>query len=150
MEKDKGAAGRRGSGVQAFLTEARGDAARLRRGADEGAQDPCMIAGVGGDGTVNEVLDGLHLSRTGNAWLYPGGRGQRPGRGLKLPRQPRPLSAKGAGAKYPTGCLDYGDRLLRGRTSGASPAFVVSCGIGLDAAVCHESLYTSPAAGLSA
>lgn len=88
---------------------------------------------LGGDGTVNEVINGIvHLSRTTLGYI-PIGSSNDFARGLRLPKDPllaleRILSPASA-RPVRIGCV---------RCGGKDRRFAVSTGIGFDAAVCHQ------------
>ena len=48
---------------EVYLTQMSGDAARFASQLRENSREPCVIVAVGGDGTVNEILNGLSLDR---------------------------------------------------------------------------------------
>lgn len=123
---------------QAFLTAARGDAARFAAELTKDRQDPCTIVAVGGDGTVNEVLNGLHLSSKVSMGYIPAGSGNDLARGLGLPRSKTRCLKRLLEPQY-TCSLDYGIVSYEAGQP-VHRRFAVSCGIGLDAAVCHDLL----------
>ena len=72
------------------MTEARGKEmpAVLQRSFPETADSRGTIVIVGGDGTVNEVINGLSFSSRITVGYIPMGMGNDLSRGLKLPRSP--------------------------------------------------------------
>lgn len=130
---------------RSFLTEKPGDARRFARGLTEGCRDSTVIVAVGGDGTVNEILDGLSFCGSVTLGYIPAGLGNDLARSLKLPKNPIRCLKKILYPKYyklmDYGVLSYGDGEISHRR------FMVSAGIGVDAAVCHDLLY-SKAKGL--
>lgn len=94
---------------------------------------PCTIIAVGGDGTANEVIDGLTDYESIHFGYIPTGSGNDLARGLSLPTEPSEVL----------------DALLNKQniqpvnvgtitTDGLTRHFIVSSGLGFDAAVCHE------------
>ncbi|MDO4268838.1 MAG: diacylglycerol kinase family lipid kinase [Eubacteriales bacterium] len=132
---------RAGIPYRAYLTEGRGDAARYAAEITGCCKEPCTVVAVGGDGTANEVLNGLSVCDSVTCGLIPTGSGNDLARGLKLPCRPG-------------GCLkrilkprrilniDYGI-LSYEMGQPVHRRFVVSSGIGLDAAICHSLLDTA-------
>lgn len=116
---------------QVFFTEYHGHATELSRKLST-EHAPCTIIAMGGDGTANEVVDGLR-NYTGIRFGYiPTGSGNDLARGLKLPADP----------KEALGAILNPKRLLQlnvgeSRFDGRTRRFIVSSGIGFDAAVCH-------------
>jgi diacylglycerol kinase family enzyme len=106
-------------------TKRQGHATHVARGAAHEGVD--LVVVLGGDGTVNEVVQGLALSHTPLAVL-PGGGANIFARGLGMPNDP--IEATGwlidrldhAPTRIPLGRLD--DRW-----------FVSNCGVGFDAAI---------------
>lgn len=128
---------RRGILYRAFRTEYPGHAKKLAEAISR--KDPhAVIAAVGGDGTVHEILSGLVNLDTVTFGLIPAGSGNDFARGMGIPA--KPLDALSA-------ILDPAEimRMDVGKTDAGR--FGVSCGIGLDAAVCHRAL-TSPVKGV--
>lgn len=129
------------SGVeyQAFLTEKPGDARVFARKLTEGCRESTIIIAVGGDGTVNEILDGLFFCGSVTLGYIPAGSGNDLARSLKLPKSPVRCLKKILHPKYyklmDYGVLSYGEDEISHRR------FMVSAGIGMDAAVCHNLLY---------
>lgn len=125
---------------RAFLTEHPGHAAEYAEQLTRGCKEPRLIVIVGGDGTVNEVLDGLCFCGTVTLGYIPAGSGNDLARSLKLPKSLRKCLKKILHPKYyklmDYGVLTYGDDIVKHRR------FVVSAGMGLDAAVCHNLLYS--------
>jgi len=125
---------------QAFLTEKPGDARRFARELTEGCRESSVIIGVGGDGTVNEILDGISFCGSITMGYIPAGSGNDLARSLRLPKNPIRCLKKILHPKYyklmDYGVLSYGDEEISHRR------FLVSAGIGMDAAVCHSILYS--------
>ena len=96
------------------------------------------IVVIGGDGTINEVLSGLHLSGHVVLGCIPTGSGNDFAKGLQLPTNPME-ALDNILYGHNTSSIDLGVIKSNGRTS----RFGISAGIGLDAAICHEAL-TSP------
>ncbi|SFA78771.1 lipid kinase, YegS/Rv2252/BmrU family [Acetitomaculum ruminis DSM 5522] len=96
---------------------------------------PKIIVVVGGDGTINEVINGIINVKSVTLGYIPAGSSNDLARYLKLPREPLEALNLILNPKYFT-LLDIG-RVSYGTSS---RRFLVSCGIGLDAGVCHEAL----------
>ncbi|MEG1145475.1 MAG: diacylglycerol kinase family protein [Clostridium sp.] len=124
----------------ACMTEYQGHATEYAEELTRGCKDPRIIVVVGGDGTFNEVLDGLCFCGTVTLGYIPAGSGNDLARSLKLPKSAKKCLKKILHPKYHKlldyGVLTYGDDVIRHRR------FIVSAGIGLDAAVCHNLLYS--------
>jgi diacylglycerol kinase (ATP) len=123
--------------VESFHTAERGDATRLARQAADAGYD--VAVAVGGDGTVNEVVNGLAGSATalgvipaGTANVYAVDVGIPPWNPL------RPSAVKDAAEIIHTGqrrLIDLG-RVHLG--DGQQRYFLMWCGVGLDAAISKE------------
>lgn len=130
------------SGVeyQAFLTEKPGDATAFASDLTAGCKNSTIIIAVGGDGTVNEILDGLSFCGSITLGYIPAGSGNDLARSLKLPKNPIKCLKKILHPKYyklmDYGVLSYGEGEIFHRR------FMVSAGIGMDAAVCHNILHS--------
>ena len=93
---------------------------------------------LGGDGTVNEALQGMDDPRRVILGYIPTGSSNDLARDLKIPKDP--LEALDLILRFERirpmdlGVLSYGD--------GEKRLFAVSCGIGFDAAVCEEAMHS--------
>ena len=95
---------------------------------------PKIIIVLGGDGTLNEVLNGLSFSAVFTLGYIPSGSGNDFARSLKLPRNPEKALEHILNPKYQR-FLDYGI-LSYGKNEELHRRFCVSSGIGYDASVC--------------
>lgn len=121
---------------QVLFTDGAGSAVRLARAVTSGDEELVLVA-VGGDGTANEVLNGI-CDFTHTIFGYvPTGSGNDLARALQLPADPEeavklllhPEAVRHVNVGYVT-------------SGSASRRFLVSSGIGFDAAVCHEALHS--------
>jgi diacylglycerol kinase (ATP) len=117
---------RRNSRLDAIhVTRACGEAMEVARKAAKDGFNP--VVAVGGDGTINEVANGIYGSGTTLAVL-PGGSGNGLARHFKIPfNLRRALEVLSAGKTQAVDVGWCGDRL-----------FLVTCGVGLDALVAFE------------
>ena len=124
---------------ECYKTEKPGDARTFARELTEGIKEPRIIVAVGGDGTVNEILDGLCFCGPVTFGYVPAGSGNDLARSLRLPKSPKKCLKKILYPKYHKqldyGVVSYGDDIISHRR------FCVSAGIGMDAEVCHNVLY---------
>ncbi len=123
-----------------YKTEKPGDAKIFARELTEGIKEPRIIVAVGGDGTVNEILDGLCFCGPITFGYIPTGSGNDLARSLRLSKNPKKCLKKILHPKYHRqldyGVVSYGEDIIDHRR------FCVSAGIGMDAAVCHNVLYS--------
>ncbi|HEY5210290.1 MAG TPA: diacylglycerol kinase family protein [Stellaceae bacterium] len=113
---------RLGCAVTLRATQARGDAEAFARAADPNAVD--LVVAAGGDGTINEIINGLARSSLPLA-LIPLGTANVLAREIGLPRAPRRIArAIASGTPLPV----Y-PGLANGRR------FVMMAGIGIDARI---------------
>lgn len=123
---------------EAYLTAGAGDAREISRELTEGNREPRVIIAVGGDGTMNEVLDGLFFCAPLTLGYIPAGSGNDLARSLKLSSNPvkglKKLLAPRHYRLLDYGVISYGSQEMSHRR------FLVSAGIGFDAAVCHDVL----------
>lgn len=118
-----------------YFTIWRGHATKLAREISVNYA-PCTIVAVGGDGTVNEVINGLENLDSILFGYIPTGSANDMARALKLSKAPteildcilNPTKIK----KVDIGMIYNPEREKR--------AFLVSAGMGFDAAVCHEAM----------
>ena len=120
------------------MTQEQGDARHLAAELTENSTKPHIIIAVGGDGTVNEILDGLSFDAQVTLGYIPTGSGNDLARSLRLPKNPVRCLKRVLNPKYYC-CLDYGI-LSYEKEAPVYRRFAVSSGIGLDAAVCHDLL----------
>jgi YegS/Rv2252/BmrU family lipid kinase len=119
---------------RAFITNSPGDATAIAEKVTSGENTgEITVVAVGGDGTANEVIDGLHISENVTMGFIPTGSGNDLAAGLKLPGTPagclkRILHPKEI-RRMDYGVLTYGEEGLRHRR------FLNSSGAGYDAAV---------------
>jgi len=118
----------RGIAVEGFATSGPNDAARLAaRVAREGARDVIVS---GGDGTINEALQGL-VGTGARLAVWPRGTANVLARELKLPfdaERAADLIARGRSSRVHVGCANM-------EMSGERRYFFLMAGIGLDAEI---------------
>lgn len=124
-------------GYSAFLTAAPGEARLKAAELTENRTDEITIIIVGGDGTVNEVLDGLSMNAKTVIGIIPSGSGNDLAKSLKIPKNTKKC-IKRIISGCPR-CIDYGV-ISYGSVENLNRRFVISSGIGFDAAVCHDLL----------
>lgn len=96
--------------------------------------EECCIVTVGGDGSVNEAVNGLeHPGRILFAHI-PAGSGNDLVRDMELPGNPEKIAEKILNGKVCRTC-DIGEVCYE--DTGRSRRFAVSCGIGFDAGICE-------------
>lgn len=121
---------------QSYLSEKSGDVTRIAKELSESAGNdvPLRVIVLGGDGTVNETLQGIRNPSRLVLGYIPTGSSNDLARDLKLPKNPVDALHLILHADTPTpmdlGYITYPD--------GEKHCFLVSCGIGYDAAVCEE------------
>lgn len=122
---------------KAFITDGQGDAIRLAReitNSDDTREKEFTLVAVGGDGTFNEVLNGLNLDSNVTLGYIPTGSGNDLARGLKLSGHVTKcidnILARKNIIEMDYGIVTYGKDEVRNRR------FAVTAGIGYDAAVC--------------
>ncbi len=120
---------------QALITEKTGDAREYASGLTERCREPRIIITVGGDGTMNEVLDGLAFGGPVTLGYIPAGSGNDLAKSLRLPRKPSRCLKRILNPRYHRlmdyGVMSYGEPMEHRR-------FLVSAGMGMDGAVCRE------------
>lgn len=121
---------------KSYLSKKAGDVTEIARkiyfSADSGT--PLYIVVLGGDGTVNEVLQGIPDPRSLVLGYIPTGSSNDFARDLKIPKNPLDalnlILFSGKQTPMDLGTLIYPDGKMR--------RFLVSSGFGYDAAVCEE------------
>lgn len=129
----------RGEGIsyRSYFSEKPGDVARLAGEITAAAAgNPLTLIILGGDGTVNEALSGMEDTSNVTLGYIPTGSSNDLARDLEIPRDPLEalelILHKGSVHTMDLGAVTYPD--------GETRPFIVSCGIGFDAAVCEEAL----------
>lgn len=123
-----------GHQVEAVLTHTRGEAIGRSRELADGGID--LIISIGGDGTLNEVVNGVYLSRNRECvavGMVAAGRGRDTARTLgSLPQAHLPELET-----FETRLVDLG---LVHDATGATRAFINGAGFGFDAAVASRAI----------
>lgn len=125
---------------RSYFTKGRNDATNIASDICNTVNGIKKIIIVGGDGTANEVINGLGDYNDVLLGYIPLGSSNDLARGLKLPNNPKEaleLILRPKNYRY----VDHGEVFTE--ESNISHRFAVSSGIGYDAAVCNEAL-TSP------
>ncbi|MBQ0059979.1 MAG: YegS/Rv2252/BmrU family lipid kinase [Lachnospiraceae bacterium] len=125
----------RGVKYRAHFSGRKGDIARM---AAELTKEPCQILVLGGDGTFNEFVQGVQDFDNTEVGFLPLGSGNDFCKGMKYPKDMDAILDRILDIDQPmkmdVGVLEYGvsaeDELKKRR-------FLISCGSGFDAAVCH-------------
>jgi len=133
-----------------FITNGPGDAVRISReitNSDDAREGEKTIVAVGGDGTFNEVLNGLNISDSITIGYIPTGSGNDLARGLGLSTNVTKCLSSILSRKNIVE-MDYGV-LTYGQNEVVHRRFAVSAGIGYDAAVCVAIDNCSVRRGLS-
>lgn len=119
---------------EVFFTQYQKHATHIIYNVTSDGEEHTIIA-LGGDGTINEVVNGIHDFTKATLGYIPIGSGNDFARGLKLPRNPRKaleqILARPCISEVNVCNLSYKAKKRR---------FVVSSGIGFDADICHESV----------
>lgn len=123
----------RGIPYQSFFTEYTGHAQKIAREICE-LSIPCILTVVGGDGTLNEVINGLADTNFTHITLgyIPTGSGNDFARGLGMTKD---LTERVQAILSPSKCISVD--IGCSKTSEASRYFLVSSGIGYDADICR-------------
>lgn len=140
---------------QVYFSEKPGDVAKETRRLSALNQKISLII-LGGDGTMNEALQGMSPLENFTVGYIPTGSSNDLARSLGIPMNPllalNLILSDGSVSLLDIGLLRYenippcADRLEQTGTS-QKRRFIVSCGIGFDAAVCAEA-QTSPLKGV--
>lgn len=118
---------------KAYFTSYRGHAVSISEKITSQAGSPVNLIAVGGDGTIQEVLTGIKDLSSVRFGYIPTGSGNDFCRSMKLPQDPaEALDIILSGHKISD--IDIPFITYKNDRS----RFAISCGIGFDAAVCHE------------
>ena len=117
---------------QCSLTRKRKDAGRIAAGITADGKQHTLVV-LGGDGTLNEVVNGIACPEQTTVGYIPIGSSNDFARGLGIPKDPGEAMKLILDPER-TQKIDIGEII----SSSGSRRFIVSGGIGFDAAVCHE------------
>ena len=125
---------------QVFVSEYRGHARKLAGEICAMDDDDICLVAVGGDGTANEVINGITDFEKVRFGVIPTGSGNDLARGLALSKDPKNgivhiLNAMKK-TREDTWCMDLGEVIF----GDEKRLFAISSGIGLDALVCKKAL----------
>lgn len=124
---------------QSYLSEKAGDVERIAREiekrTDGDEREPLRIIVLGGDGTVNEMMQGISDPSRLLLGYIPTGSSNDLARDLKIPKDPLKALHRILHSEKPTS-MDLGNVTY---SDGKTRCFFVSCGIGYDAAICEET-----------
>lgn len=124
---------------RSYMTEYKGHAAKIAADITSPqnlGNEPATIVVLGGDGTLNEVLNGLRISPNISLCYIPSGSGGDFARAMGLKKAPvkalENIISTGSFRYLDYGVVTYAD------THPVHKRFIVSSGIGYDAAVCEN------------
>lgn len=120
---------------KSYLSKKAGDVSAIAEKISHSVSNaaPLHIIVIGGDGTVNEVLQGITDPSGLILGYIPAGSGNDLARDLKLPKAP--LDALHSILHGKPTCMDLGTVTFQ---DGSTRRFLISSGMGYDAAVCEE------------
>lgn len=124
---------------RSYFSREAGDVARIANDIlSTSTEESIKIILLGGDGTVNEALQGMNDTSRVVLGYIPTGSSNDFARDLGIPTDPvealQLILHKGTAREMDLGTVIYND--------GERRRFMVSCGIGFDAAVCEEALHS--------
>lgn len=121
-----------------YFSEKPGDVIRIVRELSAGTQGELSLLILGGDGTMNEALQGMEDPSRFILGYIPTGSSNDLARDLKIPKNPSDALELILNSANPR-TMDLGTVVY---PDGETRHFAVSCGIGFDAAVCEEALHS--------
>lgn len=120
---------------KAWESKYEGHATKLAKHISELEDDDIRLIVLGGDGTMNEVLNGMSHFDKVRVGLIPTGSGNDLARGLDIPRDTKLALEKILNSQEDC-TIDLG---IVTREDGESRIFAISSGIGMDAIVCRKA-----------
>ncbi len=135
----------RGISYKAFRTEYAGHACSLAYSISSLSDKDIKLIVVGGDGTINEVINGINDLSKIKLGIIPTGSGNDFARGFNIPKNAT-MALDRILAGDEGGYVDIGRIDL---DNGNSRYFGISSGIGLDAIVCKKALHSKQKALLN-
>lgn len=139
---------KKGVSYQVCFTKKPGDVAKETKRLSASGEKISLII-LGGDGTVNEALQGMHPLENFTVGYIPTGSSNDLARDLGIPRDPllalQLILSDGSVTSMDVGLLRYENvpadaKRIRDSEPIKKRRFIVSCGIGFDAAVCAEAM----------
>ena len=119
---------------EAILTTHKGHARKVTRELTSRGE-ACKIVVLGGDGTLNEVVNGIVDFSCVTLGYIPAGSGNDFARGMKIPQNPIAALER---VLIPSRVMEMDVAVLT--RNHKKWRFAVSCGKGFDAAVCHQTM----------
>ena len=123
---------------RSYFSEKPGDVIRIVRELSARTQGELSLLILGGDGTMNEALQGMEDPSRFILGYIPTGSSNDLARDLKIPKNPSDALELILNSVNPRS-MDLGTVVY---PDGETRHFAVSCGIGFDAAVCEEALHS--------
>ena len=123
---------------KAFLLRYKGEAREIAASLSE-LHHPFTLVAVGGDGTLNEIINGLSTYEYVTLGCIPTGSGNDFVRGLKLPHDPITALHR---ILQPAHILPIKIGAVTAASDHRQASFCVSSGIGFDAAVCNGAYHS--------
>lgn len=123
---------------RSYFSEKPGDVIRIVRELSARTQGDLSLLILGGDGTMNEALQGMEDPSRFILGYIPTGSSNDLARDLKIPKNPSEALELILNSENPRS-MDLGTVVY---PDGEMRHFAVSCGIGFDAAVCEEALHS--------
>ena len=133
------------SDVQVYLTKHRGNAMRIvqkittdhrKQNGKNATKEKITIVALGGDGTINEMVNGIVDFENVILGYIPTGSGNDLAKGLGITRDPIEGLKVVLGKEPVIKTIDIGE-VKRGELK---RRFAVACGMGFDASICHYAL----------
>lgn len=124
---------------RAYFSKKAGNASRIAEEITSQTNGPLSLIILGGDGTINEALQGMRNTPRIILGYIPTGSSNDLARDLDIPSNPRDaldlILHSGTPKTIDLGTVTYPDGITR--------RFAVSCGIGFDAAVCEDAMHST-------
>lgn len=128
---------------EVYLTERRKNATSIAAGLTRDQEMKTLVV-LGGDGTVNEVVNGVQDFEHVILGYIPTGSSNDFARGMRIPKDPMKalelILHPRCIEKMDIGVVEYGEKSRR---------FAVSAGIGFDAVICHQASVSKLKAALN-
>ncbi|MCR4791158.1 MAG: diacylglycerol kinase family lipid kinase [Lachnospiraceae bacterium] len=126
-----------GEEYKIYFSEKPGDITRIAEGITA-AEETVRIMIIGGDGSINELLSGIRDTKKVILSIIPTGSGNDFARSVGIPSDIK-LALDVAVKRGRTGIIDLGEVTYE---DGSRRKFIISSGIGFDAAVCEEAMHS--------